>query len=44
MKIDVEKSLIKFRELKRVEKIPFDVFTLDLLTKGGIPEDRKSVV
>ena len=40
MKIDVEKSLIKFRELKRVEKIPFDVFTLDLLTKGGIPEGR----
>lgn len=33
-------TLVKFKELKQVNRIPSNVFTFDLLTKGGIPEGR----
>lgn len=33
-------SLTKFKELKQINRIPSNVFTFDLLTKGGIPEGR----
>lgn len=33
-------TLTKFKELKQVKRIPSNVFTFDLLTKGGIPEGR----
>jgi len=40
VKLELDKALTKFKEIKKIEKIPFDIFTLDLLTKGGIPEGR----
>jgi len=36
-------KLMKFKELKGIEKLPSGVFTFDLLTKGGIPEGRFSL-
>lgn len=33
-------TLTKFRELKQIDRIPSNVFTFDLLTKGGIPEGK----
>lgn len=36
----MEVKAISLKELRKVEKLPTDVFEFDLLTQGGIPEGR----